>query len=253
MRQQRYRGSIRWLIALSCWVAGAALAAGATAPPEAPGKEPGKEKGQVEALIQAANAGERQFKNARPQPAWETSAARKQIQALWEYGREHRTTPDGAKATLETLRSLQNLGRHAELREKVEAIGPREAVWSDVMWVLLQEAVASGNFDPFVTKATWVINNTDDASLRARLWFTIGRVHRESGRPIEAEAAFRKAAETSPDPELAAASNGAIYEMWSLNPGQAAPPFTTGLLTGDPLSLEKLRGKVVLIDFWGSA
>ena len=66
MRRQRYMGSIRWLIALSCWVAGTALAAGATAPPEAPGKE----KGQVEALIQAANAGERQFKNAQPQPRW---------------------------------------------------------------------------------------------------------------------------------------------------------------------------------------
>jgi tetratricopeptide (TPR) repeat protein len=249
MRRQRYMGAIRWLIVLSCGVAGTALAAGAMAPPEASGKE----KGQVEALIQAANAEERQFKNAQPQPAWETSAARKQIQALWEYGREHRMKPAGEQATLEALRSLQNLGRHAELREKVEAIGPQEAVWSDVMWVLLQEAVASGDFEPFVAKATWVINNTEDASLRARLWFTIGRVHREGGRPIEAEAAFRKAAETSPDPELTAASNGAIYEMWSLNPGQAAPPFTTGLLTGDPLSLEKLRGKVVLIDFWGSA
>jgi tetratricopeptide (TPR) repeat protein len=240
---------VGWLIALSFAIVGATLAGSAATPPEALDQE----KGQVEALIAKSNAEARLFRNSQPQPAWQTSTARKQIQALWDFGREHRQTPAGAQATLEALRTLQSLGRHDELRAKVDSIAGREPIWSDVMWIVLQEAVASGDFDPFVAKATWVINSTEDTGLRGRLWFTIGRVHREHGRPLEAVAAYRKAAETPSDPALADAANGAIYEMGNLNPGQAAPAFTASLLSGDPISLEKLRGKVVLIDFWGSA
>ena len=34
--------------------------------------------------------------------------------------------------------------------------------------------------------------------------------------------------------------------------GQAAPPFTLPAAKGDPVALDKLRGKVVYVDFWAS-
>ena len=248
MRRRKALGNpISWLVALACWIAGTALAAG-TAPPAEP---PSGQQTDVQALIDAAKAEGRQFKAAQPQPAWETSTAHQRIEALWAYGREHRTAPDGSRATLATLQILSGLGRDAEVREKIDTLGIQEPVWEDVMWVLIQQAEHSGNFDPFVAKAKWVVANTQDAGLATKLWFTLGRYYRQNGQLIEAEAAYQKAA-GSPDPKLVEASQGAIYEMWSLNPGQAAPVFTASLLTGEPISLEKLRGKVVVLDFWGS-
>jgi tetratricopeptide (TPR) repeat protein len=245
-RREGFRNPIPWLIALACWIAGTALAAG-MAPPE-----PSGGKADVQSLIDAAKAEGRQFKSSQPQPAWEASAARKQIEALWAYSRERPTTPEGSRATLAALQILSDLGRHAEAREKIDTLGIQEPVWADVMWILLQRAEQSGSFDDFVAKAKWVIANTQDADLATKLWFTLGRYYRQNGQLIEAEAAYQKAA-GSPDPKLVELSQGAIYEMWSLNPGQAAPVFTAPLLSGETLSLEKLRGKVVVLDFWGSA
>lgn len=249
VRRRRWFGSMPWLAVLACVLAGAALRAQGAAPAGDAGKEPA----QVQALIKTATAEARKFQNAQPPVPWEGSAASRQIQALWEYGREHRMSAAGGQATTEALRLLQQLGRHAELAEKVAAVGIQEPVWEEVAWVLLKEALATGNFDPFVAKTTWVADNTQDALLRARLWFTIGRVHREKGRPIEAEAAFQKAADFSPDADLTAAAKGAIYEMWNLNPEMPAPAFSAQPLAGgDALSLAKLRGKVVVLGFWGS-
>lgn len=241
MRRQTWWSG--WLLVLACCLAGTPLAAQAPAasPPASAADE----------LIETARAEARKFKNVQPPAAWESSEARQRLQALWGYGREHRGTADGARATVESLRLLQALGRNAEMSEKVELLGIEEPVWKDVAWVLLQEALASGSFDRFVAKTTWVAENTRDATLRAQLWFTLGRVYREQGRRNEAEAAFEKAA-AAPEPELAAAARGAIHELWNLNEGQPAPAFTARALQGGEVSLAKLRGKVVIVDFWGT-
>jgi thiol-disulfide isomerase/thioredoxin len=42
------------------------------------------------------------------------------------------------------------------------------------------------------------------------------------------------------------------YRMPAVSTGTPAPSFTGQLINGDSLSLEDLRGKWVLLDFWGS-
>jgi len=212
-----------------------------------------QEVSRVQELITAARNEVRLFRQAQPTVAWESSPAKAKVQALWDYGREHAMSAAGGKATSETLQILHQAGRDAEVTAKVDTLGAQEPAWGEVLWVLLQTAESSGDWSAFIAKTQWVIANTGDATLRAKLWFTLGRVYRETGRREEAEAAFAKAAETSPSQGLADSSKGAIYEMHNLNQGQDAPLFTVQALSGDALSLEKLRGQVVVLDFWGSA
>ncbi len=221
-------------------------------PPAFPAPAATEDTHQVEVLIEATQAAALAFKNAQPPEAWETSAVRKALLELWDFGRANRTRTGGSKATLESLRVFHELGRHAELEDRVDALELQEPVWGEVAWILLQEALASGNFDSFLSRMTRVATNTGDIELRGRLWYTIGRVQREQGRLIEAEAAYQRVVEGAPGSDLGDAAKGAIYEMYSLNPGLPAPAFTMTPLVGDAVNLEKLKGKVIVLDFWGS-
>jgi tetratricopeptide (TPR) repeat protein len=227
-------------------VAGCGLAAAAP--------EPVVDEGaHVRELIAGTRAAVQQLRGAQPAAPWEGSAAKAKLQALWQYGREHAMSPAGAQATATALQLLQSLGRADDVREKIDTLGAQEPAWPEVMWVLLQQAESAGDFSGFLVKAQWVVDHSENAMLRAQLLFTMGRIDRETGRRAEAEAAFNKCAEIAPSPELAVSARGAIYEMHNLNRGQDAPAFSVTSLSGEPVALAKLRGKVVILDFWGSA
>jgi peroxiredoxin len=232
--------------------AGAALVAlalglgslGAAAAPDA-------EKAQGAALDAAARRAFDQFQ-AGDHGGWESSAARPAIQALWDFGRAHRAHEAGTEAAATALRLLDRLGRTADLKAKVESLGIDEAGWHRYMLVLLWSAEASGDFSYFVSKAQWLVASSPDALLRAQLCFTLGRYYRGQSQRQQAEAAYTQSAELSPDPELAAAARGMLYEMRSLGRGQMAPEFTAPLLGGETWSLEKMHGKVVVLRFWST-
>jgi cytochrome c biogenesis protein CcmG/thiol:disulfide interchange protein DsbE len=43
-----------------------------------------------------------------------------------------------------------------------------------------------------------------------------------------------------------------VAPAWAIEAGEPAPPFTLPTAKGDPVALDKLRGKVVYVDFWAS-
>lgn len=51
---------------------------------------------------------------------------------------------------------------------------------------------------------------------------------------------------------VAMTTNAQSIENPELQPGKMAPDFTLNDLDGKPLSLSSLRGKYVVVDFWGS-
>ncbi|HVT14738.1 MAG TPA: hypothetical protein VHQ90_00980 [Thermoanaerobaculia bacterium] len=237
------------LIVLAGSLARAAAGAVAAAPPATAGE---RESARVHEMIAATRAEVARFQGAGAATGWEGSAASRQLAALWQYGRDHHGEEAGALATVESLRLLARLHRYSELTAKVETMWPEEAAWAPVMQVLLEWAAASGDFSYFIDKAQWLITASEDASLRARLWFTLGRIYREQGRTDAADAAYKSSAREAAGTPLAADAAGAIYELHHLNPGQAAPTFAVQQLGGGVLSLDKLRGKVVVLEFWGS-
>ena len=241
------RGSwvVRLLIVLACGLAAAPAPAG-----EGPGV---KEDAEAEARIAAARQAFDQFQQAGKAAVWESSAARREVEGLWDYGRKHRASAGGIKATATALRLLDRLGRRAEFKEKVETLAANDRAWGEVMLVLLWSADASGDWSLFVAKAQWLTAESPDVLLRAKLWFTLGRYYRSRDQLRDAEAAFGKSAALSPEPELAASAKGMVYELQSLGRGQPAPEFSAPLLSGGAWSLAKQRGKVVVLDFWGTA
>ena len=58
--------------------------------------------------------------------------------------------------------------------------------------------------------------------------------------------------EANPFPELTGTVRAALDEALRLQPGQPAPAFTLDDLGGQPVSLDRFRGKAVLLDFWAS-
>lgn len=87
---------------------------------------------------------------------------------------------------------------------------------------------------------------------RLGAWFAIGEIQLQTHRLSEAEATFKKVLGASPDEFTATLAKGNIFEIEHLQVGMVAPDFTTRTVAGKPLSLRDLRGKVVLLDFWGT-
>ena len=58
--------------------------------------------------------------------------------------------------------------------------------------------------------------------------------------------------QSNPYPEYTEAIRESLYKALKLQPGEPAPDFTLHDLDGQPVSLSKFKGQVVLLDFWAS-
>jgi len=63
---------------------------------------------------------------------------------------------------------------------------------------------------------------------------------------------FRAVVDLDPESELAQRAKSSIYDIEHLGIGQHAPTFTAKLTNGKQISLQDLKGQVVLLHFYAS-
>ena len=89
-----------------------------------------------------------------------------------------------------------------------------------------------------------------DDEQRAQLQSELVLAHLDSLQHDEALAAARELARSYPNTEWVAWADRAIYEIENLLPGMTAPPFTVTTYAGDPVVLDSLRGRLVVLEFY---
>jgi len=90
------------------------------------------------------------------------------------------------------------------------------------------------------------VETEDKALLQAE----IVRTYADSLRLDEAMAALRTLKRTHPEEVWQTWVQQAEYELTHLMPGMEAPLFNALTVDGTPFSLEKQRGKIVVLEFW---
>jgi thiol-disulfide isomerase/thioredoxin len=111
---------------------------------------------------------------------------------------------------------------------------------------------SSGTPEQWLTALTELAETTVCKENRAGAFFAIGQVHLMAKDSVRAKAAFERGLEELPSSRFAEAAGRYIFEIDQLQAGMPAPDFVTRLLDGTEVSLESLRGKVVLLNFWAS-
>lgn len=109
-----------------------------------------------------------------------------------------------------------------------------------------------GKPEPWAAALEKLAEATRDHNVKLAAVHALGEVQLKAEKPALARTAFERVIKLAPESDLAKAANGLIYEIEHLQVGMRAPAFTLKTLDGKEVSLESLRGKAVLLDFWAS-
>jgi tetratricopeptide (TPR) repeat protein len=137
----------------------------------------------------------------------------------------------------------------AAYRQAIELKPSNEAELHNALGVAFFLQKDKEGYESAVTEFRQAIDMSKGRVVKA--YYTLGHALIKAGRPGEAKEAFRQYLEREPN-----ASEAAEVRALIADPGKAgepfAPVFSVKTTNGDEVSLEKLKGKVVLLDFWAS-
>lgn len=88
--------------------------------------------------------------------------------------------------------------------------------------------------------------------VRAEAYLQAAILLRESGEQNEAARYVRLAAELAPGTETATRAQRVATSLEAMRVGAAAPPLRGMTVEGDVVDLDAMRGRLVMVDFWGA-
>lgn len=177
---------------------------------------------------------------------------RKWAAQFWQYREQHPGTAATQQATFEALHLLVHAEQISEFKTKVDSLKPDDGAWKRVFSALMEAASHEKNYDYVIQKATFLLQQSPDKDVKTQAQFTLGDALWKKGDNEQAKAAFQKLLRDSPNSRYVKAVENNLYEMESLNVGQAAPLFAFKSPTGERVALSDFKGKVTLLFFWAS-
>ena len=213
---------------------------------------PDKEMDRVQAMISQAKNDAEQFSKSGGKPVDANNPNLRWAAALWEYREKHPGTPATVIATIEALRLLNRADRLSELQAKADTLKPDDPAWKQVFYVLMSAASKSKDYSYLISKAEALAQAALDPEIRAQARFNIGDAYWRTKDNDRARKAFQTVVTEYPGTKFAQEAEGNLREIEFLNLGQPAPEFARTTLAGNPISLGGLKGKVVVLKFWGT-
>jgi hypothetical protein len=171
---------------------------------------------------------------------------------FWRYRLKHPGIPATKVATVQALTLLNRSNRSSELQAKTDTLKLDDPAWEQVVNVLLSSAMKTKDYSYFFTKAEALTQFAVDPKIKARARFNIGEAQWRKGDVEQARVAFQTVVAQYANTPYAEEAEGNLREINLLNAGQAAPQFDRTTINGDSLSLASLKGKIVVLKFWGT-
>src|ERR1043166_1554815 len=154
------------------------------------------------------------------------------------------------RSLVQDLHTLVHAKKFADMEAKVDALDLHDPNWKAILELLVEGGEQQGTYDYLKRKAKLVRDTNMDVETRATAAFALATGYWRSGQLAEAKAAFGEGAKILPGSDLAQTAAGNVHEIDDLAIGHQAPRFVAVTTTGERLSGDGLRGKVVLLNFW---
>jgi hypothetical protein len=171
---------------------------------------------------------------------------------LWAYREKYPRTPASALATAEAVRLLDLGELWTRARDRVDSVALDDPAWERLPTIIYEEGIARQELAQTIERLSRVAQSTAVASNKAATLIVIGRAHRRLGQKDEAVRSFAAAKAAAPDTHYAEDADDLIYEITHLSVGLPAPPVAGKARHGRGIDIAKLRGKAVVLVFWGT-
>ena len=160
--------------------------------------------------------------------------------------------PQDPAATVTAVRQLASAKSWDAFDARVESIPPDDPAWERLPQVVYQAGIERKDLPSVIDRLARVAGATTSPAIKASAFIVIGRAYRRQGDLTAATSALERAA-AAPGTPAAEQATGIIYEITHLSPGLQAPPIDARARNGRSISLAALRGRPVVLVFWGTS
>jgi hypothetical protein len=172
--------------------------------------------------------------------------------ALWAYRQRYSGTDAAAIGSAEAVRLLVRAELWDRAHARLDSLAAGDPAWPRVAQVVYEEGIARKDLSSAIDRLSRVAASTPAASIKAPVLVVVARAYRRQGDTDAATRTLQAAKAAAPGTPAAEEADGLLYEIEHLSIGLPAPPITGKARSGRPISLAALRGKPVVLVFWGT-
>lgn len=208
---------------------------------------------EVREMIERARKDIDSYKNGGGAAGTPDHPAVKWDAELWNYRDRAPNAEARTMATVEAIRFLLRAELWDRAHMRVESLDASDPAWERVPSVLYyDDGSARKDYSYTIEKLSEIASKTKSASIKSSSMLALGRVHRRQGDKEMALRSLEMARDTAPGTPPATEAAGLIYEIKYLSIGLPAPAISAKARNGGVVDLAELRGKPVVLLFWGS-
>jgi tetratricopeptide (TPR) repeat protein len=172
--------------------------------------------------------------------------------ALWAVHERAPQTEAGALAAVEAVRLLTSADLWTRADARVDSLSMDDPAWQGLPWVLYEAGIERKDLPGVIARLSRVAEAAPQPTTKAAALMILGRAYRRQGDFSAATRSLEAARAAAPESTYAEESKGIIYEIEYLSPGKTAPAISAKARNGKTISLAALRGKPVVLVFWGT-
>ena len=172
--------------------------------------------------------------------------------ALWAYRDRYPRSDAAALASAEAVRLLGRAALWDRAHARVDSLDPDDTAWTRVASPVYEEGIARKDLPYTIDKLSRVTAATTNPAVKSSVGVVLGRAYRRQGDLAAATRALEAAKAASPGTPSAEEADGLLYEIKYLSVGLPAPPVSGKPRNGPAIDLAGLRGKPVVLVFWGT-
>jgi hypothetical protein len=172
--------------------------------------------------------------------------------ALWAYRDRYPGTDAAAIGSAGAVRLLVRAELWERAHARIDSLAADDLAWPRVAPVVYQEGIARKDLPYVIERLSGVAASTSNASIKAPVLVVVARAYRRQGDKDAATRALEAARVAAPGTPVAEEADGLLYEIAHLSVGVPAPSISGTARNGRAISLAALRGKPVVLVFWGT-
>jgi peroxiredoxin len=179
------------------------------------------------------------------------SLQRVRARVFFQYYRDHPQTQLGRMAAHDAFLMWNNIDAVQEVQGALPHIDRDSKLWGRIL-IAVRYTYGPSKATDFVELLHRLKGELTHPWGKSAVRMQLANHYRREGKQQKAIGLYREILKIDAHPNFIERATGHLHEMESLNVGQTAPTFEAATVRGDTVNLSKLRGNVVLLEFWAT-